>query len=144
MKQENRTGLRPLGVAVLIEPFEPERRVGKIVIPENVSDRTTMLENRARVIAVGPAAWHDEPTPRAQPGDIVLVTKFAGAMAKSPVDGKVYRFVNDRDIYAGMDDVETNVVPLSDTVPVVRSSDEDAEVKLASFIRRDGIGGANG
>lgn len=108
---QNRTGLRPLGVAVLIEPFEPERRVGKIVIPENVSDRTTMLENRARVLAVGPAAWHDEPVPRAKPGDIVLVTKFAGAMAKSPVDGKIYRFVNDRDIYAGMDeDVELKEV----------------------------------
>lgn len=102
MNQENKSGLRPLGVAVLIEAHEPERKAGKIVIPENVAERTAMLENRGRVVAVGPSAWHDEPTPRAKPGDLVLVTRFAGFSAKG-ADGKTYRFVNDRDIFAGMD-----------------------------------------
>lgn len=101
---ENQSGLRPLGVAVLIEPYEPERKVGQIVIPDNVQERTVMLENRARVVEAGPAAWADEPQPRAKPGDLVLVTKFAGYMAKGPRDGKVYRFVNDRDIFAGIEE----------------------------------------
>lgn len=100
---QNLSGLRPLGVAVLIEPHEPERKAGKIVIPQNVSDRTVMLEDRARVLAVGPSAWHDEPAPRAKPGDLVLVAKFSGYMAKG-ADGKTYRIVNDRDIFAGLDE----------------------------------------
>lgn len=102
----NKSGLRPLGVAVLVEPFEPERKAGQIVIPETVHERTTMLENRARVLDIGPAAWADEAVPRAKPGDIVLMTRFAGAMAKGN-DGKIYRFVNDRDIYAGIDEEVT-------------------------------------
>ena len=137
----NNSGLRPLGVAVLLEPYEPERKVGKIMLPENVQDRTVMLENRARVIAVGPSAWDDEKQARAVPGDLVLVTRMAGYMAKGPLDGKTYRFVNDRDIFAGIDEA---MAAANEEEPVVRSSDEDTEIKAASFIRRDGIGGANG
>lgn len=100
---ENSSGLRPLGVAVLVEEFMPERKVGKIVIPEAAKGRQSMLDNRVKVVAVGPNAWNDEPSPRAAPGDVVLVTQFAGFMATG-ADGKFYRFVNDRDIFAGMDE----------------------------------------
>lgn len=96
---DNRSGLRPLGVAVLIKAYEPERKGAQIVIPETVSSRLAMVDNRAVVIEVGPSAWHDEPTPRAKAGDRVLVTKFAGFMAKGPADGQDYRIVNDRDIF---------------------------------------------
>ena len=99
---ENNSGLKPLGVAVLLESYEPERKAGKIVIPENVQERAAMLENRARVIEVGPSAWHDEPSARACAGDLVLITKFAGFSARGPKDGKPYRIVNDRDIFAGI------------------------------------------
>jgi co-chaperonin GroES (HSP10) len=102
--QENKSGLRPLGVAVLVQEYTPERKGSLIEIPENVKDRVAMVENRARVIDVGPAAWHDEPSPRAKPGDKVLITKFAGFMAKGPLDGKLYRLVNDRDIFCGIED----------------------------------------
>mgnify|MGYP003654591550 CR=1 FL=1 len=95
----NPSGLEPAGVAVLLEPHEPEKKAGKIIIPENVKERTTMLESRARVIAIGKSAWHDEPHPRAEVGDLVVVTSYAGAMVKGPADGKIYRVVNDRDIY---------------------------------------------
>lgn len=61
-----------------------------------------MIDNRARVIETGPSAWHDEPSPRAVAGDIVLVTKFAGFMAVGPKDGKPYRLVNDRDIFCAI------------------------------------------
>ena len=99
---QNLSGLKPLGVAVLVRPHEPERRAGKIIIPENVSDRTIMTEDRVEVIAIGPNAWHDEPTPRAAVGDFVLAAKYSGYMVQGK-DKKKYRVVNDRDIFAGID-----------------------------------------
>ena len=98
----NKSGLRALGRAVLVEPYEPEIKQSAIVIPETVRERTQMVESRAVVIEVGPEAWADERAPRAKPGDKVLITKFAGSMAKGIKDGKVYRVVNDRDIYCGI------------------------------------------
>ena len=73
-----------------------------IEIPDMVQTRAAMLENRAVVIAIGPSAWHDEPAPRAAVGERVLVTKFAGFMAKGPKDGQMYRLVNDRDIFCAI------------------------------------------
>lgn len=112
---ENKSGLRPLGVAVLVKEYRPEKKYGKIVIPDNVSERQAMVDSRVQVIAVGESAWQDEYTlrgwwifkwkqhaPRAKVGDIVLVSKFSGYMA-SGADGDLYRTVNDRDIFLAMD-----------------------------------------
>lgn len=98
---ENKSGLKPLGVAVLVRTYELERPGAMIVIPESVQGKVAMVDNRAEVIEVGPAAWQDEPTPRAKVGDRVLITKFAGFMAKG-VDGQLYRLVNDRDIFCAV------------------------------------------
>ena len=95
----NESGLEPVGRAILVTTYEPERKAGLIVMPETVQDRARMAEQRAVVIAVGPAAWEDEKVPRAKPGDKVLITNFAGMLAKGTKDGKPYRLVNDRDIY---------------------------------------------
>lgn len=96
---ENTSGLAPLGRAVLVEHYEPERKQGVIVMPDSVSERTAMVEQRAVVVEVGPACWPDEPA-RARPGDRVLISKLAGYLAKGPADGKLYRLINDRDIFA--------------------------------------------
>jgi co-chaperonin GroES (HSP10) len=107
MMMENKSGLDPRGVAVLIKLYEPERKGSQIVLPESVQGRLSMVDNRAVVVAIGPNAWHDEPTPRAAVGEKVLVTKFAGFMAKGPLDGEMYRLVNDRDIFCAVTDEET-------------------------------------
>lgn len=104
----NDSGLKPLGVAVLIAPYEPERKGGLIKIPDSVQGRMSMMEIRATVIEVGPSAWHDEPRVRASAGDKVMVTKFAGMMVKGTADGKIYRLVNDRDIYCAITREESN------------------------------------
>ena len=115
---ENNSGLRPRGVAVLVRPYEPERVGARIVIPDNVKERTAMVDNRMEVVEVGENAWHDEgyweqfwfffkrwvKKPRAQVGDKVLVTKFAGFMAIGTKDGQLYRLVNDRDIFCQITD----------------------------------------
>lgn len=113
---ENLSGLDPRGVAVLIKPYEPERKGGLIAIPDNVAGRMSMVDQRAIVVAIGDLAWKDEgywkpvlfgffrrwiQKPRAKVGDRVLVTKFAGFMAGEGItqDGQQYRLVNDRDVF---------------------------------------------
>lgn len=101
----NTSGLKPLGRAILVMHYEPERKGAAIYIPEEITGRMQMVEQRAVVIEVGPAAWPDEP-PRAKPGDKVLVAKMSGHMAKGTKDGKQYRLVNDRDVFCQITEEE--------------------------------------
>lgn len=95
----NGSGYLPVGRAVLIKPYEVEKLSSIIEIPESLKSRTTMLEQKATVLAVGASCWHDEPSPRAAVGDHVIVTKFAGHQLVGN-DGQLYRLINDRDIFA--------------------------------------------
>lgn len=100
----NKSGLYPLGHAVLVEPYEPELKKSMIVMPDTVKERTAMVETRAIVVAIGPLAWEEEKVPRAYVGDKVLISKFSGVMAKGTLDEKMYRLVNDRDIYCRIEE----------------------------------------
>jgi len=104
MEKLNKSGLVPLGVAVLVEPYEPEMKNSLLVMPDMVKERTLMVETRAVVLEIGPAAWRDEPVPRAKVGDKVLISKYAGILAVGTKDGKRYRFINDRDVFAGIEE----------------------------------------
>lgn len=95
---ENRSGLEPLGRAVLIKMVEASEHKGMIQIPDHVKASAAVMEQRAVVIAIGGCAWEDEPRPRAAIGDRVIVTKLAGYVTKGR-DGELYRLVNDRDIF---------------------------------------------
>ena len=96
----NTSGLLPKGRAVLVQPYEPEKASSIIEVPDFVQDRLRTIEQRAVVIAIGPSAWADEATPRAQPGDKVLISAYSGHMATGTADKKQYRFINDKDIFA--------------------------------------------
>ncbi len=98
----NNSGLVPRGRAVLIKPYQPERKKGLIEIPGFVQAIDNMIEQRAVVIAIGPSCWPDEP-PRAKIGEKVLVAKYAGHMAIGTKDEEQYRFINDRDIFAAIE-----------------------------------------
>lgn len=95
----NKSGLKPLGRAVLVEPYEPEMAHSMIKIPDFVKQNYALADARCRIIELGEHCWHDEKGPRAKVGDLVMVTKFAGFMSVGPADGKQYRLVNDRDIF---------------------------------------------
>lgn len=101
----NESGLKPLGCAILVEYYEPERKGGVIVIPDSVLDRTNSLEQRARIVEVGANAWPNEP-PRAEVGDYVLISRMSGAAVVGPKDKKPYRMINDRDVFAQITFVE--------------------------------------
>jgi co-chaperonin GroES (HSP10) len=100
----NASGVRPLGHAILVKPDEATKASSIIEIPDTVKGRNAMVEQNATVIACGANAWYDENEPRAKPGDRVIITKYAGHMVVGPKDGVQYRLVNDRDIFAGLED----------------------------------------
>lgn len=96
----NNSGLKPLGMTVLIKPYKAEKVTKSgIIMPGDITEREEMAETRAEVIEVGPCAWSDESAPRAKPGDKVLFAKYAGKACVGTKDGESYRVVNDRDIY---------------------------------------------
>lgn len=96
----NSSGLEPLGRAVLVRMVELEEMKTKLIaIPDNVRKNSAVMEQRAIVVAIGPEAWSDEKSPRCVTGDKVIVTRMAGYMTKGPADDKLYRMVNDRDIF---------------------------------------------
>lgn len=101
MTPVNNSGLEPRGRAVLVEHYEPERKGSLIELPDMVQNQTLMVEQRAIVVAVGPACWPDEPA-RATVGEKVLISKMSGYMCKGTLDGKRYRLINDRDIFAAI------------------------------------------
>lgn len=99
----NESGLKPLGRAVLIAPYMPERKESIIILTDETVGRDQMVEQRAVIVEVGATCWEDETVPRAKPGDRVLVARYSGYMAVGTADGKQYRFVNDRDIFAAIE-----------------------------------------
>lgn len=96
---ENLSGLKPLGRAVLVRMYSPEKKGSVIEIPDSAKKSDAVMEQRALVIEVGESCWIDEPVKRCEAGDKVIVTKMAGYLTKGPADGKLYRLVNDRDIF---------------------------------------------
>lgn len=102
---KNTSGVAPLGRAVLVEYYEPERKGSLIYVPETVRKGEVLIEQRAVVVEIGPACWPDEP-PRAQVGDRVMIARLSGYAMTGPADGKLYRIVNDRDIFARIDHEE--------------------------------------
>lgn len=97
---ENKSGISPAGRAVLVKPYQPERKNSLIYVPEEAERGMQMVDQRVVVIEVGPECWAGEIQPRAMPGDKVLVSQFCGYLAKGPLDGEQYRLVNDKDIFA--------------------------------------------
>lgn len=96
---KNTSGIKPLGRAVLVKYYEPERRESAIIIPESVENTRSLVEQRATVVEIGPEAWQDA-IPRAAVGDKVLISRYAGYQTRGPADGQMYRLVNDNEIFA--------------------------------------------
>lgn len=99
----NKSGLRPLGHAVLVQPYEQKVKGQLIEIPRTAQERMVLADQRATVIAVGPEAWKNERVPRAKPGDKVMISAYAGHMVEGTADGKQYRVVNANDVFLQID-----------------------------------------
>lgn len=105
-QKRNPSGLKPKGRAVLVKPYEVQKSTSLIQLPPSVQARQQMIEDRAVVVAIGPACWDDEKEPRAAVGDRVMIARYSGYMVNGPEDGEVYRVINDQDIYVQIDVAE--------------------------------------
>lgn len=114
-QQKNTSGLKPLGRAVLMQPYGVEEKTaGGLILPESVRVKDQLAEQRAVVVEIGSNAWPGEPA-RCKVGDKILFSKWAGHQCVGPDDGQVYRVVNDNDIF--MQITSESVVP---TAPIAR------------------------
>lgn len=127
----HQSGLKAVGRAVLCEPYDPELNNTLIAIPDHVKALELMREMRATVLQLGEACWVDEPA-RAGPGDHVLVSRFCGAIVKGPKDGKLYRLVNDRDIFC---QIEGNMESVLIEEPVEETKKLEREAERRSYGR---------
>lgn len=105
---KNLSGIRPSEFKVLIEPKSVESKSpGGILLPDDVKDRKEFAQQEGVVVAASPLAFSyaskeawDGQEPKV--GDRVSYAKYAGALIKGK-DGKEYRVVNDKDLFAVLD-----------------------------------------
>lgn len=110
----NESGLEPVGHAILLLPYQPDydraRSVGILIPDEDMRLSSLMVEMRGVVVALGPLCYRNEQhswlrqlftpfRPRCKVGDKVLYSKFSGALVHGTMDGKMYRMVNDQDVF---------------------------------------------
>jgi co-chaperonin GroES (HSP10) len=80
-------------------------KVSRIQLPPEVAQSMVMQDQYATVVDIGPLAWRDEPVPRCVVGDRVVFSKFAGFVVPGK-DERLYRCVNDRDIFMAVEEEE--------------------------------------
>jgi len=99
----NPSGLSPVEykVVVLQDTIE-EKTEGGIYLPQDTRDKKQMGEVNGTLIACGGLAFFEGldgmwPDPVPEPGDRVLVSKYAGFFFEGK-DGKMYQCCQDKDI----------------------------------------------
>ncbi len=97
----NEAGLEPVGHFLVVRMEEAEETsAGGILLPQDVRDREEMSGIRATIIAIGPEAWSDKPSPWARVGDRVMISKFSGQLWKVGNTKYRYRVITDLSIAA--------------------------------------------
>tara|TARA_R110002110_G_scaffold335381_1_gene546079 strand:+ start:394 stop:744 length:351 start_codon:yes stop_codon:yes gene_type:complete len=100
----------PCGWKILIRKDKPkEKTAGGIILADQSIEAESYMNICAQVVKIGYLCWHDRETgvpwkgPKwAKPGDWVIVPKFT--QFKMDIDDKEYRFINDDEIIAVVED----------------------------------------
>lgn len=109
-KGTNKSGLHPLGRAVLLWPIQTGFKTDKILLPEHIAKQQLAFDTVAWVVEMGPDCDQDSGGIRCHVGDKIIVARMSGSIWKGR-DGVFYRAVNHRDIYMGCDaDFEVEAV----------------------------------
>ncbi len=107
-------GLAPLGSRVLVQIRLPKRKVGSIIVPDQVKDTDADNMQTAKVVSIGPAAFRNRDTlalwPEGEwvtPGEFVRVPKYAGdrfsvphPAPDEPGEKVIFAIFNDLDLTA--------------------------------------------
>jgi co-chaperonin GroES (HSP10) len=104
--EECRLGMRATGWNLIVVPEEVEQQLPSgLWKPDSVTDKEKIVQQRGRVVSVGPAAFTaadyagEEPTE----GDAVIFSKLAGFTIQL-ADGKMARVIQDRDVAVILDE----------------------------------------
>lgn len=102
---DNKTGFRAMGHRVLLKPDEVEEKTESgIILGKKAVKAEYDLAVVATVVEIGPDCWVDKSTDFCQVGDRVVVGQYTGKFHESPIDGKLYRFVNDLDVISTVEE----------------------------------------
>lgn len=89
--------IRILGERLLVERFEPEKKIKGIIIPTQGQED----KHQGRVMKVGTGCLLENgqrSEMQVKPGDHIMYTSFSGAMVEA--NGKEYVVLNERDVIA--------------------------------------------
>jgi co-chaperonin GroES (HSP10) len=100
----NETNIKPVEYKVLVRLDTVDEKVGMIYLPPNQRDQDQYAKVEGTLIDVGALAfddWQEKP----EPGDRVMIAKYAGLDIRWPPDPEIrekemFRLCNDKDIAA--------------------------------------------
>jgi co-chaperonin GroES (HSP10) len=103
--EDCRLGMRATGWNLIVVPEPAEEKKGAIFIPDSVKDKEEIVQQRGRVVSIGPAAFTAADYAGEQPvmGDAVIFAKLAGFKIQI-ADGKMARVIQDRDVAVILDE----------------------------------------
>lgn len=104
MTLENTSGIEPVEFNCVFLPEKVEEKTASgIFLPEQHTEREQHASVQGVMVAASPLAFTYETWPEGvrppQPGDKVLIAKYAGTMVTG-TDGQDYRIIKDKDILA--------------------------------------------
>lgn len=104
LKPINPTGMRPVEYKVLIrlDPVE-EKTAGGVIMPDFHKDRRQQATTKAVLVDMGGNAFEDFKGLKPERGNRVLVDAYAGAPAEKGDFEDLYRFCQDKDVIAVID-----------------------------------------
>jgi len=106
--EENRSGIVPIDLRVLVLQDAPDEKKGLIIMPDSVKDKEKFAQVKGTIIATGENAWEEaanrSPTFRKPAaGDRVIIGKYAGIKVTG-IDGVDYQLMNDEDVIARLEE----------------------------------------
>lgn len=105
--EDCKPGMKATGFTVIVAPVEALEKIGSIHIPVSAKDKNEIVEQRGRIVSVGPVAFDFADFKGSEPriGHAVIYAKLAGFQTEGS-DGRKYRILNDRDICAVLEEAE--------------------------------------
>lgn len=97
--EDCKPGVQMTGWRVLVAPETVEEKKGAIFIPDSVRDKEEVVQQRGRIVSIGPAAFDHADYQGREPrvGDAIIFAKLAGFKMEM-ADGKSYRCIDDKDV----------------------------------------------
>lgn len=100
MSYINLSGISPVEYKILVQIEETETVTkGGIILTHDHKERADMAQVKGTLIAVGGNAFEDFRGSIPQPGDKVMIAKYAGLVSDGN-DGRKYRICSDKDVAA--------------------------------------------